>query len=389
MIRFLKSSTVYSEYLERYYTERPGLDTQPYDDQRREIMSDRFGWSDFWKTHLEATGHFTAEEIIYNCAPLQKAWARDAGVDYSESNWMIEILQAQLEAFRPDVWFIHGYELGPEVRQRFRKKLPSIQWIIGWDGIVKNDTAFYAGSDQILVCHPDSVAYYSARGIRAHHFRLGFENSILDSLVKRSPRHEVTFVGGVSLSESGHNQRMVVLDQVARELPVSYWLSGNVGLTGSVRGCIAQARRRNLRYAFDSIAKLPAAIRLGSLSRGSVFGLEMYQTLADSKIVLNVHIDAAREKAANMRLFEATGTGSCLVTDWKENLADLFDVDRELVTFKSPQECIAKVRYLLDHEQERTRIAAAGKARTLSDHTLEKSITEFAHELERMYSERS
>ena len=70
-----------------------------------------------------------------------------------------------------------------------------------------------------------------------------------------------------------------------------------------------------------------------------------------------------------MRLFEATGVGTCLLTDWKENLSELFEIDREIVTYKSVDECIEKAKWLLEHPQERELIAKAGQARTLKDHT--------------------
>ena len=41
-----------------------------------------------------------------------------------------------------------------------------------------------------------------------------------------------------------------------------------------------------------------------------VFGLEMYNTIADSNISLNIHGGVAGNYAANIRLFEITGAGS-------------------------------------------------------------------------------
>ena len=32
-----------------------------------------------------------------------------------------------------------------------------------------------------------------------------------------------------------------------------------------------------------------------------------------------------------MRLFEATGCGTLLITDWKENIEDFFKIDKEIV----------------------------------------------------------
>jgi spore maturation protein CgeB len=70
-----------------------------------------------------------------------------------------------------------------------------------------------------------------------------------------------------------------------------------------------------------------------------------------------------------MRLFETTGVGTCLLTDWKENLSDLFDLNSEVVAFRSVQECSEKLRWLLADESARQAIAVGGQRRTLRDHT--------------------
>ena len=72
-----------------------------------------------------------------------------------------------------------------------------------------------------------------------------------------------------------------------------------------------------------------------------------------------------------MRLFEVTGAESLLLTDWYENLPDLFQPDTEVVCYKSVEECLEKVNWLLDHEKERAGIAAAGHARCLRDHNFD------------------
>jgi spore maturation protein CgeB len=102
-----------------------------------------------------------------------------------------------------------------------------------------------------------------------------------------------------------------------------------------------------------------------------VFGIEMYRILRNYGIVLNNHGDVAGHFAGNMRLFEATGVGSCLLTDDKSNMEDLFLRDAEVVVYKSINDCIEKLKWLLDHESERKRIAAAGHIKTLSAHTVE------------------
>jgi spore maturation protein CgeB len=95
-------------------------------------------------------------------------------------------------------------------------------------------------------------------------------------------------------------------------------------------------------------------------------------------VTLNSHIDAAKNWASNMRLFEATGVGTCLLTDWKPNLCKYFDVDREVLTYKSIDEAREKYDWLMDHPREREMIAIAGQKRTLRDHNFQCR----AHELD-------
>jgi spore maturation protein CgeB len=108
-----------------------------------------------------------------------------------------------------------------------------------------------------------------------------------------------------------------------------------------------------------------------------VFGLDMYQLLHDSQITLNTHIDIALEWASNMRLYEATGVGTCLLTDWQDDLSELFVPDKEVVTYRNANEAVEKANYLLTHDNERRAIAHAGKKRTLAEHTFDKRAIQF------------
>lgn len=96
----------------------------------------------------------------------------------------------------------------------------------------------------------------------------------------------------------------------------------------------------------------------------------MLRVLQRSRVTFNAHTDEGRGYIGNMRLFEATGVGTCLLTDTGANLSDLFVEDQEVVTYRSLEECIEKQRYLLAHDDIRRQIALAGQKRTLKDHTV-------------------
>jgi spore maturation protein CgeB len=95
----------------------------------------------------------------------------------------------------------------------------------------------------------------------------------------------------------------------------------------------------------------------------------MYQVLRRSRVTLNSHIDLAGREAGNMRLFEATGVGAFLLTDFKDNLHTLFEPDREVAVWRSTGDCLAAIDRALADNHSRADIAHAGQARTMAQHT--------------------
>ena len=66
---------------------------------------------------------------------------------------------------------------------------------------------------------------------------------------------------------------------------------------------------------------------------------------------------------------ESTGVGALLLTDWKNNLGEMFVPGKEVLAYRTPEECAELIRYYLTHDEERQAVARAGQARTLRDHT--------------------
>lgn len=96
-------------------------------------------------------------------------------------------------------------------------------------------------------------------------------------------------------------------------------------------------------------------------------GSDYYRLLAESKLVLNLHrVEDA--DIGNVRCYEVTGLGSCLVTDRGQEMKEFFDIENDIVTFETPEECLEKVKFLLANPQEIERIARNGQQKTLSRH---------------------
>lgn len=111
-----------------------------------------------------------------------------------------------------------------------------------------------------------------------------------------------------------------------------------------------------------------------SWGKGSKHGYVSIGKIAEifnrSKINLNFcnpyHGDIPQRKA---RPFEITGSGGFLLTDYAEGLEDCFEIGKEIIVFKEKGELFEKVKYYLEHDEEREEIAEAGYKRAITNHS--------------------
>lgn len=372
--RFFKASSFSVEYLKGFHAGNPGLVAMGYADHYDALMSDCFGWADFWKRNLEATGRFECADVVVNAGALQQKWARENGVNWSEANWASDILLAQLQRYQPDVFFAHDVStITPEFLRRVRREVPSIRLIVGWDGVAHLDPKKFSECEVMLAPVPHIADYYRRHGFRSHLFTLGFEADILPRIPEVPRSVDCSFVGSIFLG--AHEARFRTVAAIARQHPVDLHLSVSRGRF--LRSRIGLVKRGD-HGALWRIGRSWSDYRL--LCRQSsppLFGRAMYAKLAESRVGLNVHIDAARDNSGNMRLFEVTGIGACLLTDRKQNLGELFEEGKEIVVFDNPDDAVDKLKWLLASPERCALIAAAGQARTLRDHSLARSIKSF------------
>ena len=96
------------------------------------------------------------------------------------------------------------------------------------------------------------------------------------------------------------------------------------------------------------------------------FKEDMVRVLNQGKIVFNKSFNGD----LNMRVFEALGCGSFLLTDVIQNgLFDLFKDGKHLVTYENERDLKDKVSYYLRHDAEREEIAKNGQKEVLENHT--------------------
>lgn len=339
-------NTYYTEFLRSVYAKNLGLEKLEYGIQLDFLRGTLFGESDFYSSNLRSAG-WEALDLIVNCEPLQVAWAREREL----AGHPLAVAVEQIRRESADVVYIHDMSIASEA---FLDAIrPHTSLIVGQIASPVHPNTFLSGFDAIFTSFPHFAHSFREKGIPAYYQPLAFEPKVREILPERERDLDLTFVGGIS---PVHRRGTEFLELIASLTEMQIWGYG--------------------------AELLPDQSVLRGRHNGPVWGREMFALLARSKITVNRHIDVAENNANNMRLFEATGCGALLITDYKDNLQDLFDIGKEVVAYRSPQECAELVQYYLSNPSQASAIASAGQARTLRDHSYSKRMYQTARLLE-------
>ena len=97
---------------------------------------------------------------------------------------------------------------------------------------------------------------------------------------------------------------------------------------------------------------------------------EAFEVFGQSKINLNLSLKGI-ERGTPLRVINICAAGGFALTNYCPETAELFEEDKEIVMFRSPEELIEKTDYYLTHEAEREAIAKAGYEKVLRCYTSE------------------
>lgn len=389
--RFVKISSYYDAFLAQYYARYPEQVHKPYAEQHCHLMAQGFAWADHVTKALINFG-VEATEIVENALPLQLAWAKERGIQDLDP---LDLLRQQLHEVKAEVLFVQDPLRFPRGwLSHLRSEVPSIRLIAGWLCAPYDDQGLgiLRELDFVMTCTPGFLDEFRSQGLRTFHAYHAFAPSMLKKIEEIAAKEpcDLVFIGSLFGGRSFHDERAMMLDRlVARRIDVRIY--GNVSEPSYIKNLF----KENMLALVESVSnKIPQSGKIKQIKRvlnwrglisatrfsrelkdrvqPPVFGLNMLRMLRDAKVAFNSHIGVAGRYAGNVRLFEATGVGTCLLTDWKENIGNIFCEDHEIVTYRSAEECVEKVRWLLDHPAECQKIAKAGQVRTLRDYTFER-----------------
>ena len=329
---------------------------------------------------------------------LQKAWA----LEHNTQKSGINLVSEQVKELKPDVLFVQDtINFNSQWVENLKKEVKSIKLFIGscCHPFNEDQLNFYKSFDFMITCSDLFLNAFNKAGIKTFKLPHAFEHSLLKELDDNNkyPENDLIFIGSLISGNEHHKLRTSIIERILEsdidfkiyskliyDNPhilklkqfgyISSKILNNLGLK-NVMDSISYFRK------FNGLTEFPRnpiySDRLKNAVDRPLYGLDMYKALSKAKMGLNIHgTFGGGNFAANIRLFEVTGVGACLVTDWKKNLHELFIPDEEVVTFKSVDECIEKVKWLKDNPSEREKIAKAGQERTLKDHTFKNRVNQ-------------
>jgi len=399
--------------MENWLHDNPKFENSSYDDMLKLFFKSSIMYSDGFSRSFKTLGQ-DAYEIIADFEVVQKQWARENGIHYNSNSWMIEVLMSQVKIIRPDIVYLQGTEWS--ITGRFFSELPKANLI----KILKKSYPFIKkviifsgypscanrieGADIFFSSPPSIIDDYKKKGLNPFLLYHSFDDCIIPKLNGIPGKYSFTFAGSSRQPESRYWALRQLMDETDLKAWVGEYFFGNGPQTLKQKIRFTLKRGLNFinnrkiydfaeskmipnklrqifldiyreRIAFNGVRKNNGdAIHLSELYPDRcllpVIGMNMYNLLHQSRVTFNKHTDQAWSSVGNMRMFEATGVGACLLTDTGHNMPDLFEEDKEVITYRTIDEAVEKVNYLLAHPDEAEQIAKAGQKRTLKDHTI-------------------
>ncbi|GHV53571.1 hypothetical protein FACS1894206_04520 [Deltaproteobacteria bacterium] len=90
--------------------------------------------------------------------------------------------------------------------------------------------------------------------------------------------------------------------------------------------------------------------------------------------------------AVNQRVFDVPATGAFCLTDWREQIENLFEPEKEVICYHSPEEAADMIRFFKDRPKSRNTISLAARKRILAEHTYRRRIMSLTATMRRIFA---
>ena len=116
--------------------------------------------------------------------------------------------------------------------------------------------------------------------------------------------------------------------------------------------------------------------------RGKVdYYTEAPYVYSNSKINLNISLRSI-QTGIPLRAFDIMGNGGCLLTNYQQDFLEYFEPDKDLLMYGSDEEAMEKIKFYLENDSAREKIANSGFQKVMNAHTYSDRIKVISNFLE-------
>lgn len=321
----------YTKYFEDRY--KPIQNNLSFKDWRDLLIND--GYSSCYMLQPALEGR--AEEVfctIWNYEALQFRWAAENGL---KTKNLEEIKFAQLEEFKPDVF----YNFSPYYDNNFIEKVHHKKDLVKvcWDSIITNSPSFHEKYDLRFSLFEPYVKYWNQHGFKSSLLPAAFPKS-WDELNQKVKDIDILYYG--QYGEYFFSERNKILQELVKWTKIKGF-NFKLHLQGFNQKK-PLINKRGFRKITCFIPVAPGIITKNSLF--PIYGRQLYETIARSKIVVNGFTNYNGLFKDNMRNYETIGCGAFLISEdgiYPENF--LPNVD--FYTYRSSSELFEKIEKVL------------------------------------------
>ncbi len=345
-----------------------------FNELRDLLIKDGYASTYILKPALEGN-HEQVFYTIWDYERLQHKWAEENGL---KTRNLDEIKLAQIEAFKPDVFYNHS----PRYDKNFVEKLPENQKMkkVCWDAVITNYPFLHEKYDLRVTLFEPFVKYWKSKNFKAELLQPAFDPNW--SRFKSDQKNiDVLFYGQYSTQLFSERNTLVVN---LIEWAISTDFQVNIHLDYYLPSFL---RKKNLKLfnKFTLYSRtenlLPTLIQ--EHSSKPIYASDLYNAINNSKIVINAFGDENGLFKENMRTYETIGLGALMISE-DGIYPDFLEPDRDFLTYKTANELIEKIEYALSLPDQGREMATRAHEKLITHCTKEKQWDTFCKLVENL-----
>jgi len=327
-----------------------------------------FGYQNFYDTLVKMNGG--ENEVFY------------FALDEAKSKFGTEVMNRKLldvvDKFKPDLcfFFLINNDIKNDTLDKIKKlKIITLNWFADDHWRFYNFSRHIASHfTWVATTDPMALEKYNKAGIKNVIGTQWACNHFLCKPLELPKNYDATFLG------QPHGNRKEMIDAVKKAgINIKCWGYGWPAgvISGDEMIKIFSQTKINIGLTNSSTENFLKSLARIFQKTGSKFSIARIKEWGDNlKAVLG-----KKNSQLKGRNYDIPGCGAFLLTQDADDLRSRYEDGREVVIFNNKKDLVEKIKYYLEHEKDREKIAVAGYERTIKDHTYEKRFNQIFKEI--------